>query len=143
MSVGTSFQPIIVDAATSSTEHITLCSGKHYYLLRSEVDARKLADRVTLVRIEELSPFPFAPLREALEPLLASAQSITFAQEEPQNQGVLTFVAPRIASVLKSLDSDATLKLCSRKPSANVATGVAEMHKAEVKQLLEEVFEGL
>lgn len=143
MADGTSFQPIIVDAATSRTKHIILCSGKHYYLLRSELDARKLGDHITLIRLEELSPFPFAPLRAALEPLMESAQSITFAQEEPQNQGALTFVAPRVASVLKSLGSEMDVRLCSRKPSANVAVGVAEMHKAEVNELVEQVFEGL
>ncbi|KAF8554951.1 thiamine diphosphate-binding protein [Imleria badia] len=62
---------------------VVLVSGKLYYKLAKERATRGLEDRVALVRIEELAPFPFATLADVLEP------EWVWVQEEPKNQGAL------------------------------------------------------
>jgi probable 2-oxoglutarate dehydrogenase E1 component DHKTD1 len=94
MAPGTSFRSVLVDASSSASpvERIILCAGKHYYALRDERQKRELAARVALVRLEELSPFPFQALQRALSPLVSPQTSLVWAQEEPQNQGAYSFV---------------------------------------------------
>lgn len=65
----TSFEPLIGDTMQKGSEvkKILLCSGKVYYELVNEREKRGLADKIAIVRIEQLSPFPYRYLMEEVE----------------------------------------------------------------------------
>ena len=64
---------------------VILCSGKVYYHLLEEREARGIDD-IALVRIEQLYPFPDIELEEALKPYVNMKDAV-WCQEEPINQG--------------------------------------------------------
>jgi 2-oxoglutarate dehydrogenase complex dehydrogenase (E1) component-like enzyme len=61
-------------------------------------------------------------------------------QEESENQGGYTFVAPRLQRLLPA---GMTLKYHGRKPSAAPATGVSSVYKQEQKYVINGIFEDL
>ena len=59
MGPGTSFQSVLDDPIKpKSAEKVIFTCGRHYYTLLDERKKRNLVDKVALVRIEELCPFP-------------------------------------------------------------------------------------
>jgi len=146
MEPGTTFQPVLSNLSpndAAKVERVILLSGKLYYDLAKEAASRELGQRVALIRVEELCPFPFAQLRSILQPF-ASANDIIWIQEEPRNQGAWTHVSERIGTVLESLGLPAKrLRYMGRKESAVPATGVARWHAAEHASLVKGAFEGL
>ncbi|KAF9232585.1 dehydrogenase E1 and transketolase domain-containing protein 1 [Melanogaster broomeanus] len=104
---GTRFQPVLPDAhqPTNKIERIALVSGKIFYDLAKERAARGLEDRIALIRIEELAPFPFAYLADVLKPYTTSgaAPAWLWVQEEPRNQGAWGHVKDRLGAVLGGL----------------------------------------
>ncbi len=69
MGEGTTFKPVIVDAAGQDpqrVERVVFVAGKHYYALRRHAEENGLLDRVALVRLEQLCPFPARLLQEAV-----------------------------------------------------------------------------
>lgn len=120
-----------------------LLSGKVYYELAKEASARGLTERVALIRLEELCPFPFVELASALEPL-RHVQEFVWIQEEPRNQGAWTHVSERLRGVFASLGmQDTTVEYRGRPTSAVPATGVSKWHAAEHVALMQRAFEGL
>lgn len=59
-------------------------------------------------------------------------------QEEPENQGAYTFMAPRLQTLL---GPSRPLKYHGRGPSAAPATGISLVYKAEQKRVIQGVFE--
>jgi 2-oxoglutarate dehydrogenase complex dehydrogenase (E1) component-like enzyme len=105
MGPGTSFQSVLPDPQSyEQTKTIALVSGKLYYDLATERATLKRND-IALVRVEELSPFPFARLTEELKRISSTTKNkitrIVWCQEEPQNAGAWSFVAPRLQTVIK------------------------------------------
>lgn len=96
------FYPVLGDPA-ADTRHdeitrLVLCTGKIYYDIETH---RKRGDssHVAVARLEQLYPFP----GKAVEALVASfprLEEIVWVQEEPMNQGALSFVGPRLRSVV-------------------------------------------
>jgi 2-oxoglutarate dehydrogenase E1 component len=85
---------------------------------------------------EQLYPFPTDLLKSLLSGYL-SADDAVWVQEEPQNMGPWTFIAPRLAPLLPA---SASLRYAGRPPSASPATGNATVHKRELATLLENAF---
>ena len=52
-------------------------------------------DWLQIISIEEIYPFPFKGIQEALEKY-TNLKEIFWAQEEPKNMGAWTFVEPRL-----------------------------------------------
>jgi len=141
---------------TSSVERVVLLSGKFYYELAKERGARGLDEKVALIRIEELCPFPFSVLAETLS-RYSHVRDLYWVQEEPRNQGAWTHVAPRIASVLDSLRAEKTktngdptgnwnnsvLRYIGRKEDAVPAVGVGKVFKQQQNAVVQLAFEGL
>jgi 2-oxoglutarate dehydrogenase E1 component len=133
MAEGTRFQRVIAEGhgaaaeedlvAPSETKRLVLCSGKVYYdLLR----ARKLNNikDVALIRVEQLSPFPFDLVKEQLD-LYAGAE-VVWCQEEPKNQGGWQYVRPRIETASRGLEGNDAPRLAQytgRATAASTATG--------------------
>ncbi|WWC60118.1 oxoglutarate dehydrogenase (succinyl-transferring), E1 component [Kwoniella dejecticola CBS 10117] len=141
MTPSTTFQPIIEGPTSTSSpgspKKVILCSGKHYYTLlealnKSEDDE---ASSISMVRIEELSPFPYTELEGVLAKY--KGQEIVWAQEEPSNQGAWFYVKPRLEDVLEKIDEQGkTVKYAGRGPGATTAVAVREWHKREVEEII-------
>jgi len=151
MSSGAQFQPVLpcstTSSAPSSVSKVILCSGKHFYTLQSERNALKLDSKVALIRVEELSPFPFKKLSETLRPYVEEGKEgleMVWSQEEPRNQGAYPHVMPRLENVLlNELGWKDRVKYVGRKESGVTATGVGEWYKREAEELRRKAFEGL
>ncbi|KAI0063865.1 2-oxoglutarate dehydrogenase, E1 component [Artomyces pyxidatus] len=140
----TAFQPVLADPQgnTGSAERILLVSGKLYYDLVDERKARKLEDRVAIVRVEELCPFPFHELRAALA-TYTRAGEFWWVQEEPRNQGAYAHVAARFEWVLEALGKQQRLVYHGRKEEAVPAPGVGKLYRVQQDQVRKGAFEGL
>lgn len=102
MAPGTHFQPVLQDRSiedNSKVEKVVFVSGKFYYDLVKEREARGFNERVALVRVEELSPFPKKELQKEIQKY-NGADEFVWCQEEPQNAGAYAFMAPRLAQLL-------------------------------------------
>jgi 2-oxoglutarate dehydrogenase complex dehydrogenase (E1) component-like enzyme len=124
------FRHVIADesVATEKTRRVVLCSGKIYYDLiaaREEVGTGEVA----IVRVELLYPFPAAEIAELISRYDDSID-VVWAQEEPQNMGAWSFIAPRIRHV-----SGREPAYAGRPPRASPAEGYADTHETEQKRL--------
>jgi 2-oxoglutarate dehydrogenase E1 component len=110
---------------------VCLCSGKVYYALVHERREREQSG-VALVRVEQLHPFPHQELKAILAGY-PNARQLHWVQEEPQNMGAWTFVAPRLERLRPE---GATLTYVGRDAAASPATGSYKVHQAEEGELL-------
>jgi 2-oxoglutarate dehydrogenase E1 component len=138
MGSGTSFHRVIGEsggvAPDEAVRRVVLCSGKVYFDLVKE-RARRREDRVALVRIEQLYPFPSASLAGVLRRYRNA--DIVWCQEEPQNMGAWNFVDRRVEQVLARLDIAAKRpRVAGRAEAASPATGLHKRHVEEQSQLV-------
>ena len=113
---------------------VVMCSGKVYYDLLAERDARG-ADDVYLLRVEQLYPLPTQSLRQELSRFKNA--EIVWCQEEPKNQGAWTFIEPNLEWVLTQIGALETRpRYVGRNASASPATGLASRHKAQQAALV-------
>ncbi len=131
------FQPVIgeIDALDpASVTRLVFCSGKVYYDL---LEARRNAEiaNVALVRLEQLYPFPYDAMTEAVNHY-PNATSIVWCQEEPRNQGAWRSNRHRIERVLPA--AVGSVEFAGRVPSASPASGYMNQHLIEQKRLVDE-----
>ena len=138
MGPGSGFRRMIPEigpiAADDAVRRVVLCSGKVYFDL---VKARAASgdNRVALIRIEQLYPFPFNSLGKVLARYRNA--EIIWCQEEPQNMGGWNFVDRRIEEVLAGLDIAAKRpRFAGRADAASPATGLFKRHVEEQAQLV-------
>ena len=117
-------------------KRVVLCSGKVFYDLLEERDARGLTD-VYLMRLEQFYPFPALSLTKELG-RFKQAQ-IAWCQEEPKNQGYWNFVEPNLEWVLGRIEAKHKRPIYVGRPAAaSPATGLAREHKAQQEALVDE-----
>ncbi|WP_417475628.1 2-oxoglutarate dehydrogenase E1 component [Leisingera sp.] len=122
--------------ADDKIKRVVMCSGKVYYDLLEERDARGIDD-IYLMRIEQFYPFPAISMVKELE-RFKQAEMI-WCQEEPKNQGAWTFIEPNIEWVLTRIGAKHTRPVyVGRATSASPATGLASEHKAQQAALVNE-----
>jgi 2-oxoglutarate dehydrogenase E1 component len=115
---------------------VVLCSGKVYYDLLEERDARGIDD-IYLLRVEQFYPFPALSLVKELERFRQA--EIVWCQEEPKNQGAWFFMEPNLEWVLTRIGAQHTRpRYVGRAASASPATGLASRHKSEQEALVNE-----
>jgi 2-oxoglutarate dehydrogenase E1 component len=114
-------------------KRVVLCTGKVYYDLFEEREKRG-ENRVQVLRVEQLYPFPGLALTDELT-RFPNAE-IIWCQEEPKNQGAWSFVAPNIESVLRELGRTDPVRYTGRKASASPAAGQMSQHLAELAAFL-------
>lgn len=136
----TSFHRVLWDDRLGLDEkrirRIVLCSGKVYYDLLQEAEARE-QDQVYIMRVEQLYPFPHKAL--AAELARFPGAEIVWCQEEPKNMGAWTHVMPEIESVMESLGSkQARVRYVGRPAAASPATGLFKRHVKEQNKLVNE-----
>jgi 2-oxoglutarate dehydrogenase E1 component len=112
-----------------AVRRIVLCSGKIFYDLLA---AREHDDagHVALVRVELLYPFPAIELAAALE-RYGSDTELVWAQEEPQNMGAWSFIAPRLRDL-----AGREASYVGRPMRASPAEGYADAHEKEQKRIV-------
>ncbi|MEK6511175.1 2-oxoglutarate dehydrogenase E1 component [Myroides odoratimimus] len=132
--VHSSFKSIINDdyASSSLTQKILLCSGKIYYdLLEKQQELKN--DRIAIIRIEQLYPFPERELKVLVDSY-ANVKEIFWVQEEPENMGAWPYISRKQKQLL--LD----IKVISRKESSSTATGFSKQHMSEQIQIINQSF---
>jgi 2-oxoglutarate dehydrogenase E1 component len=144
MGPGTSFRPLLPDLETIAEDdkvrRVVLSSGK-VSLDLEKARAEKDAERIALIRIEELYPFPFAALKEVLR-RYPNAE-IVWCQEEPKNMGAWNFVDRRLEKTLSGLDIAAKrVRFVGRAEAASPATGFFKEHLKEQEGLVAEALAG-
>ncbi|MEM1272902.1 MAG: 2-oxoglutarate dehydrogenase E1 component [Pseudomonadota bacterium] len=131
--LGNSQAKLVADA---DIRRVVMCSGKVYYDLLEERDARALSD-VYILRLEQFYPFPALSLVKELERFKGA--DFVWCQEEPKNQGAWSFVEPNIEWVLTRIGAKHTRPLyAGRAASASPATGLASQHKAQQSALVDD-----
>jgi 2-oxoglutarate dehydrogenase E1 component len=138
MGPGTSFHRVIAETASIVTDdevrRAVLCTGKVYFDL-VKARAQMGNNRVALIRVEQLYPFPFNSLAKVLQRYRNA--EIVWCQEEPQNMGAWTFVDRRIEQVLQGLDIAARRpRFAGRAEAASPATGLFKRHVEEQAHLV-------
>ncbi|MFV1875057.1 2-oxoglutarate dehydrogenase E1 component [Nioella sp.] len=145
MTTGSSFHRVLWDdaqygnsdtqlVADDKIKRVVMCSGKVYFDLLEERDARGLDD-VYLMRLEQFYPFPALSLMKELERFKQA--EMVWCQEEPKNQGAWSFVEPNIEWVLSRIGAKHTRPAyAGRNASASPATGLASQHKAQQAALV-------
>ena len=114
-------------------ERVILCSGKVYYDLFARRHEAEL-DKVVIIRIEQLYPFPIDELKQQLA-RYNNAGTFIWCQEESKNMGAWSFIQPRLTALF---DRDFTY--AGRDSSASTAVGSLAHHKIELEELLEAAF---
>ncbi|RFU12700.1 2-oxoglutarate dehydrogenase E1 component [Rhodobacteraceae bacterium W635] len=145
MTSGSSFHRVLWDDAQygnsnmqlvpdDKIKRVVMCSGKVYFDLLEERDARGIDD-VYLLRLEQFYPFPALSLTKELERFKQA--EVVWCQEEPKNQGAWSFVEPNIEWVLGRLKAKHSRpRYVGRNSTASPATGLASQHKAQQAALV-------
>jgi 2-oxoglutarate dehydrogenase E1 component len=140
MAEGTQFHRLLPEATPEKLvkgdeiKRVVLCTGKIYYELLQEREDKGI-DNIALVRVEQIAPFPFDKVAE--EAAKYPNAEITWVQEEPQNMGFWTYVAPRIETALTKINNDARRPAyVGRIAAAAVATGYNAVHQIEQTRIL-------
>ena len=128
------FEEIIDDPVPAKkVDRVILCSGKVYYDLIDERERRK-ASGTAIVRVEQIYPLH----RERLADILGSyakAKSFVWCQEEPQNGGAWSFLAPHLEEI-----AGRKPRYVGRDCAASPAVGSLARHKIELAEMLEAAF---
>jgi 2-oxoglutarate dehydrogenase E1 component len=129
-----SFQEIIDDpTAPKKADRIILCSGKIYYDLLEYRTKRKLAD-TAIIRVEQLYPLHTNALAK-LSDAYGHAARLVWCQEESQNMGAWSYIAPQIEEIFGRKPTYA-----GRDASASPAVGNLALHRMELTALLNDAF---
>ncbi|MEM1238106.1 MAG: 2-oxoglutarate dehydrogenase E1 component [Pseudomonadota bacterium] len=120
--------------ADKKIRRVVMCSGKVYYDLLEERDARGIDD-IYLLRVEQFYPFPAQSAVKELERFKQA--EVIWCQEEPKNQGAWSFIEPNIEWVLSRIKAKYPRPVyVGRATSASPATGLASQHKAQQAALV-------
>jgi 2-oxoglutarate dehydrogenase E1 component len=150
MAEGSSFHRVLPDdaqwkrhttvalAPDASIRRVILCSGKVYYDLLDEREARGAND-VYLLRLEQFYPWPMKSLTTELARFKGA--ELVWCQEEPKNMGGWTFVDPWLELTLGKMAIAAKrARYVGRPATASTAAGVMSRHKRELEAFLAAAF---
>ncbi len=136
---GSSFHRVLYEdvdlVAPDEIRRVVLCSGKVYYDLKRERDQRGIRD-VTMLRLEQLYPFPKEVLAEELARFPNA--DVVWCQEEPENMGAWFYVDRKIERILADLNHKAARpSYAGRAEAASPATGLLRRHNQEQARLVD------
>jgi len=134
MAPGTYFQPVISDndVVPEKVERVFFCSGKIYVDLLQEREKRGYNDNTAIVRLEEFSPFPVDLINAEFQKF-KNAKSHFWVQDESQNSGGWSFVAPRLSHFAK-------IKYIGRPPCPASAVGITTIHNEQTAKIFDTAF---
>lgn len=133
------FREVIPDTSVDSNkvERVLMCAGKVYYDLdtrRKELEPSQ-ADRVAIVRLEQLYPLEREELSAALAPYPNA--ELVWVQEEPENQGSWAYIALAMKDFTPGGEG---IRVVSRAASAATASGSSKVHHRDQVELVERAF---
>jgi 2-oxoglutarate dehydrogenase E1 component len=131
------FQEVLAGPVLGKADHVKrviLCSGKVYYDLLNFRSENQISN-TAIVRVEQLYPLHEQALRAELA-RFPSAAKLVWCQEESQNMGAWSYIAP----LLRHLADKLPLRYAGRGASASPAVGSLGKHKLEQKCVIEEAF---
>ena len=111
------------DLDAAKVTKVVLCCGKVYYdLLQKRRDDQ--LNRIAIIRIEQLYPFPMDELKQIMAQF-PHAKQVVWCQEEPQNQGAWFASQHNMRDCLRS---DQLLAYAGRDTAAAPAVGSSVLH---------------
>ncbi|WP_087016432.1 2-oxoglutarate dehydrogenase E1 component [Thaumasiovibrio subtropicus] len=119
------------DIDPAGVERVVFCSGKVYYDLL-EQRRKDENDKVAIIRIEQLYPFPYEDMRMILKDY-EHVKDFAWCQEEPQNQGAWYCSQHNFRAVMPE---GAKLSYAGRPASASPAVGYMSVHLKQQKALV-------
>ena len=118
----------------SKIKRVVVCSGKVYFDLLEERDARGIDD-IYLMRLEQLYPYAKDTMRQEFK-RFKNAEFV-WCQEEPKNQGAWLYITQHIEDALIAVGGKYPRpKYAGRAPASAPATGQASKHKREQAALV-------
>lgn len=119
----------------SKVRRLLFCSGKVFYDL---IAARRKAgeDRLAIVRLEQLYPFPVSEIRQVLERYPEDAE-LVWCQEEPHNMGPW----PMLDNWFGQINGGIPPRYIGRRPNASPATGSPSKHREEQAAVVREALD--
>jgi 2-oxoglutarate dehydrogenase E1 component len=129
------YRTVIADPGDpEEVSRVIICSGKVYYDLLERREKTE-ANWVTLVRLEQIYPFPWDELRNTVGRYTDDAEVI-WCQEESQNRGAFGFVRGRLDEILQP--TGRRVRYVGRPASASPAAGSHKQHLEELENFLSE-----
>ena len=128
------FQPLIEETEQipeDAVRRVVFCSGKVYFDL-AEFRRNEHLERVAIVRVEELYPFPIEEYARVLT-RYRNAKEVVWCQEEPQNQGAWYQIRHRMQ---EALDDQHQLFYAGRPHAAAPASGIHALHVRQQQALV-------
>lgn len=123
------------EVADKKVRRLVLCSGKVAYDLMQKRDEEEIDD-ISIVRLEQLYPFPGEPLAVRLQ-RMTNLEEVIWCQEEPRNNGAWFFVQNQIEDALIAAGHDGMRpSYAGRDVGASPATGFALRHQAQQAELV-------
>ena len=139
-----SFLPIIpTQFGKSEGQSVIFCTGQIFIQINRAVENyiqnHKKQPPLTLIRIEELAPFPEKEILTVLREHKYSDKSrAVWIQEESMNMGAFTFVQPSLNRIIKMLNISVKLEYFGRDSQCG-ANGCVDDHKMEYTLLMEKL----
>ena len=129
-----SFQEIIDDPTGSKqTERVILCSGKVYYDLIDYREKNNVAN-TAILRVEQLYPLHRDRLSEIADAYGRNAR-LVWCQEEPQNMGAWSFIAPQLEELFGR-----KAVYAGRDAASSPAVGLLALHRMQLATFLRNAF---
>ncbi len=150
MQKGTTFHRLLWDdaeqgnsdlqlVADRSIRRLVICTGKIYYDLLAERDARDLRN-IYLMRVEQLYPFPARSMLSEIRRFPKA--DIVWCQEEPKNQGAWNFIEPNIEWVLNQAKARVRRpRYIGRPAAAAPAGGLLKQHNQEQAMIVDQALD--
>lgn len=140
---GSTFHRVLYEdvnlVAPEKIRRVVMCTGKVYYDLKKERDERQIDD-ITIIRLEQLYPFPKDAIKLELEKYPNA--DIVWCQEEPSNMGAWYWVDRRIEQLLDEIGHPAKRpSYAGRIDAAAPATGLMRRHLAEQAKLVDQALD--
>uniref|UniRef100_A0AAQ4RTL3 2-oxoglutarate dehydrogenase complex component E1 n=1 Tax=Gasterosteus aculeatus aculeatus TaxID=481459 RepID=A0AAQ4RTL3_GASAC len=138
---GTKFKRVIPDEGLATqnpdqVKRVIFCTGKVYYELARERRQHKLERDIAIIRLEQISPFPFDLVRAEVEKYTNA--ELVWCQEEHKNMGYYDYVRPRLLTVVADRKP---VWYVGRDPAAAPATGSKFTHLNELKRFMDTAFD--
>ncbi len=132
--------------AMNDVTRLMICTGKIFYDLSEENEARKKANKATktaLIRIEQLYPWPEHQLAKIVE-RYRNAREVFFVQEEPRNMGAWMHFQGMWSGALSHFGArfpKLGLTYVGREICASPAVGSKKLHDQEQKEIILKAFQ--
>nr|MBO2496897.1 2-oxoglutarate dehydrogenase E1 component [Bacillota bacterium] len=115
-------------------ERLLLASGKIAVELEERLEGEQAGERMHLVRVEQLYPFPEEEILRAVR-RFPRLREMVWVQEEPRNMGAWTYAEPRLRAMAPA---GIAVRYVGRPERSSPAEGFSKLHDIEQRRILDE-----